>query len=340
MRDTTPALPTELQVEITGSCNLACPMCLVRYRPALNRAQGSMPFELFRRVADALPDLQVITLQGLGEPLLAPALFDMVEYASGRHARMGFNTNGTLLTREVSERLVRAGLAWLHVSLDGATAATYEGIRDGASYDRVRRNVADLVDVKRRLGTESPRLSLVLVAMRRNIGELPDVVRLAASWGVEQLWVQNLSHSFADTDPSGSYQEIRRFAEEQALWSGEGLEAAGLFGEAAVLADELGLRLRLPRLPGAGPPGPAEPAVPHRPPGCDWPWRSAYITHRGRVQPCCMVMGSDRLYLGDLAEQEFPVIWSGAPYQAFRAGLLDGKPNPVCQGCSVYRGTF
>jgi radical SAM protein with 4Fe4S-binding SPASM domain len=334
-----PELPTELQVEVTGSCNLACPMCLVRYRPALSRRQGSMPFELFRRAADALPGLRRITLQGLGEPLLAPELFRMVDYAAGRGVAMGFNTNGTLLTGEVAERLVAGGLAWLHVSLDGATPTTYEAIRDGSSFERVRRNVAGLVAAKRALGSETPRLSVVFVAMRRNIAELPAMVQLAADWNLERLWVQNLSHSFSDTSPEGTYRQIRDFAAAEALWSGEDRQQAeALFAQARRLADRLGVPLRLPRLSADHPGAPRrEPGSP----GCDWPWRSAYVTHEGRVQPCCMVMGSERAVLGDLRESGFPEVWSSPGYQSFRAGLLtDDAPPEVCRGCSAFRGVF
>ena len=52
--------------------------------------------------------------------------------SASRGIRVGFNTNATLLTRARAERLVVAGLDWLCISLDGATAATYESIRDGA----------------------------------------------------------------------------------------------------------------------------------------------------------------------------------------------------------------
>lgn len=31
-RPPVPPLPRELQIEVTGACNLACRMCLVRYR--------------------------------------------------------------------------------------------------------------------------------------------------------------------------------------------------------------------------------------------------------------------------------------------------------------------
>ncbi|HEX2032099.1 MAG TPA: radical SAM protein [Actinomycetota bacterium] len=332
-----PALPRHVQFEVTGACNLRCRMCLVRYQPPINKIQGSLPFELFRRVVDAIPGLRKITLQGLGEPLLAPDLFAMIEYVKPRGIRMGFNTNATLLTRDRAERLVDGQLSWLHFSLDGATASTFEGVRDGASFDRVRRNIEGLVEVMRERGTRTPRLELVFVAMRRNVHELADVVRLAGAWGIGKVWVQNLSHSFSDTEPAGRFSEIRSFAAAEALWNGNGHGdggAARAFAEARHAAEEVGVTLRLPeREEGAGPRQEGEP-------GCWWPFGETYITHDGKVLPCCMVMGPERATLGDLNVEDFPSIWHGPAYRDFRRALLSARPPEVCEGCSLYRGVF
>ena len=331
---TAPPLPRELQVEVTAACNLRCRMCLVRYRPPLDRADGCLSFERFREIVDALPELHTLTLQGLGEPLLAPDLFRMVAYAAARGVRAGFNTNATLLTRRVAERLVDAGLDWLCVSLDGATAATYEAIREGARFARVARNVRSLVRVMRERHATRPALSLVFVAMRRNVAELPALVALAAEWGVPTVRVQNLSHSFSDTDPFGAYREIREFAAGEALWQTPDAAAQAAFAEAARAATALGVMLRLPRL--EEPPAPR----PAGTPGCDWPWRSAYVRHDGRVQPCCMLMGGDRAILGDATRAGLASVWRGDGYGAFRAALTSPIPPDVCAGCAMYRGVF
>ncbi len=329
-----PPLPREIQLEVTGSCNLACKMCLVRYRPKLGKREGAMCFHTFKRIVDDLPHLEQITLQDLGEPLLAPDLFQMIEHASTRGIRMGFNTNGTLLTSERARKLVAAGLEWLHVSLDGATAETYEGIRSGSSFERVSANVEGLVEVMRELGAERPRLLLVFVAMRRNLHELPALIRLASDWGICRVWVQNLSHSFSDTEPAGAYAEIREFASVEALWADGDDGHREAFAAAAELADQLGVELRLPRL--------EEPGVERFPgtPGCSWPFESAYVTHDAKVQPCCMVMGADRAVLGDAERQGFDVVWRGPEYRRFRAALLTDEPPAVCVGCSLYRRLF
>jgi radical SAM protein with 4Fe4S-binding SPASM domain len=328
-----PPLPREVQVEVTGACNLRCRMCLVRYRPPLDRATASLGLPAFREIVDALPALSKITVQGLGEPLLAPDLFAMIEYAAARGIRVGFNTNGTLLTRGTAERLVDAGLDWLHVSMDGATAETYEAIRDGASFEKVCRNVAGLAALLRERAAARPTVMLVFVAMRRNVHELPALVRLAASWGVRAVRVQNLSHSFSDADGDPAYRDIGSFTASEALWSATDERANAILAEARRIAAAEGIALRLPE---RGVDGPRAEGAP----GCDWPWRSAYVRHDGRVQPCCMLMGEDRAILGDVREGGFAAVWRGARYDGFRAALLTASPPEVCRGCSMYRGVF
>ena len=325
-------LPRKLQVEVTGSCNLRCRMCLVRYRPAIPKRAGALALEDYKALVDELPGLEELILQGLGEPLLSPHLFEMIEFARARGIEVGFNTNATLLTRPKARRLVDLDVAWLAISLDGASAAAYEDVRHGARYERVRANVEGLL-AERRDGR--PHVKLVFVAMRRNVAELPALVELADEWGVEEVSVQNLSHSFSDTDPAGDYAEIRAYAEREALWNGAGSpEAEAAFAEARALADRVGVTLRVPRLD--------EPARLRAPGdrGCEWPWDGAYVTHEGRVQPCCMVMGSDRATLGDLRTQRFTDVWNGERYAEFRRRLTSADPPAVCAGCSAYRHVF
>jgi radical SAM protein with 4Fe4S-binding SPASM domain len=315
-------------------------MCLVSYRPVPNRTEGSMDLATFRAIVDDLPELESIQLQGLGEPLLAPDLFAMIAHAAERGVRVGFNTNAMLLTAARGERLIRAGLDWLHISIDGATAATYEAIRGGASFDRVCANVSAFVETKRRLGATNPTLELVFVAMRRNIAELPDLVRMAAGWGIDRIHVQNLSHSFEDTEGLTGYREIQRYTLAEALWSArDRSRALEAIDHARAEATRLGVHLRVPRLT-----GPESSDVtrlrPPGTPGCSWPWEQTYVHHDGRVQPCCMIMGSDRAVLGDARTDGFEAVWAGEAYARFREQLMSGEPPEVCAGCSLYRGVF
>ncbi|AEV82996.1 coenzyme PQQ synthesis protein E [Actinoplanes sp. SE50] len=324
----TPPLPAHLQVEVTSACNLRCTMCLVRYRPPVNKLAGAMRPELFHALVAELP-LRQLTLQGLGEPLLSPYLPEMIASAVRRGVRVGFNTNGTLLSRRRADELVASRVDWLHVSLDGAGPAVYEAIREGAHFDTVIANLAGLVAAKRAAGSATPWIRVVFVAMRDNVAELPALVRLLAGIGVNELRVQNLSHSFDDA--TADYTEIRDFTAAQALWTGADLDRArAAFAEASAAARDSDLNLRLPHLDEREATGG----------GCTWPWDAAYVTSTGVVQPCCMVMGDDRVSLGDLNTASFTEIWHGEPYRDFRRRLNSAEPPDVCRGCSLYRHTF
>jgi MoaA/NifB/PqqE/SkfB family radical SAM enzyme len=98
-------------------CNLACEYC--------NEFDDfSKPValeEMFRRI-DKLAELgtSVITISG-GEPLLHPELDDIIRRIRKNGMVAGLITNGYLLVAERIERLNRAGLEWLQISIDNVT---------------------------------------------------------------------------------------------------------------------------------------------------------------------------------------------------------------------------
>jgi radical SAM protein with 4Fe4S-binding SPASM domain len=330
-------LPRFLQVEPVGQCNLRCRMC-----PILFRQDGPpygppafMDFDLFTRLLDGFPDLEELQLQGLGEPMMHPRFFDMVELAAARGIKTSTNTNLTLLNAKRAERCVTSGLGELHASIDGATAETYERIRVRAHFDRILANLERLMDERRRRGSATPRVRLVAVAMRQNLPEFPDLVRLAHRLGIEAVFVQHLCHDFGESSLPAHYRPMRDFVDDQTLLHVDPEEIRAVFTEARAVAKELGVDLRLPptrpRVHPPGTPGPKR---------CDWPWRGAYVSYQGLAMPCCMVATPDRATLGNMAESGVDAVWNGPEYEAFRAALSSETPPEVCRSCSIYSGTF
>lgn len=124
--------------------------------------------------------------------MMHPRFFDMVAYAANKGIRVTTNSNGSLLNAQRAERCVTSGLDTLHISIDGTTAETYEAIRVGARFDRLLVNLETFVETRARLGSERPYLWLVLVIMRRNLHELPDLMHLAHRYTVRNVFVQHL----------------------------------------------------------------------------------------------------------------------------------------------------
>lgn len=331
--------PRFVQIEPVGECNLRCRMCPIAYRHD-GRPHGPpafMTFDAFRKLVDGFPEMEELQLQGLGEPLMHPRFFDMVRYAARRGVRVSTNSNLTLLTPERARLCVDNGLAALHASIDGATAATYEFIREGANFGKVLRNLDRLVAAKAQRSSATPELRIVMVVMKRNLHELPAIVALAHEHGVGSVFVQHLCHDYGERGLPAAYRTMRDFFAAESLLDADAAQVAASFRDARGLAEALHIDLRLP---------PLTPAEPRRGNGqssglrCDWPWRGAYLSFRGEAMPCCMVSTPDRAKLGHMAQAGVDAVWNGAAYQDFRAALASDHPPEVCRGCALYNGTF
>jgi radical SAM protein with 4Fe4S-binding SPASM domain len=294
-----------------------------------------MPFETFVKLLDQFPDAEELQLQGLGEPMMHPRFFDMVAHAAGRGLRVSTNTNLTLLNSERAERCITSGLAALHISLDGATAETYERIRVRAHFSRVLGNLQLLVTTREKLGSSLPTLRMVVVAMRQNLHEFPALVRLAHRFGICQVFVQHLCHEYGEANLPPQYLPMRTFVQRETLLGEDTSRIERYFDETRRVAEELGITVRLPsvrpRLHPAGMTGQER---------CSWPWRGAYLDFQGRALPCCMVSTADRIQLGNMVDSGAQPVWNGEPYQEFRNELASETPPEVCRSCSIYWGTF
>jgi radical SAM protein with 4Fe4S-binding SPASM domain len=306
-------------------------MCPVRYREVTN---AYMAWDEFRGIVDQLPALAELHLQGLGEPLLHPRFFDMVEYAVARGVAVSVNTNLTLLTPAKAERAATCGLEAIYVSVDGATPETYERIRVDARFDRLERNMLRLLEALARHGSAT-RVQVTAVAMRENLHELADLVALTARWGLSTLSVQHLCHDFGESTLPARYAPMREFVADQTLVDHDPARVAHAFDAARAAAKEHGVALRLPRVT----PKQHAPGTPGRS-RCDWPWRGPYVAYDGTAMPCCMVATPDRASLGNVVREGVDTIWNGAAYEDFRARLDSDDPPEICKSCSVYAHVF
>jgi MoaA/NifB/PqqE/SkfB family radical SAM enzyme len=298
-----------------------------------------MDFDLYCRIIDQFTNIQTLHLQGLGEPMLHPRFFDMVRYAVGKDIRVTTNTNLTTLNPKRALLAVTSGLDTLHFSIDGTTAATYERIRVNAHFDKVIANLENLVNTKARLGSALPHLHMVMVIMRQNLAELPDLVRIAKQYGAEEVFAQQLSHDFGDPAFHKNFQPLNDYVKEQSLLYEDPERIEHYFGEARAIAKELGVTLRLP--------SPRPKPYPAEMPGrdrCDWPWTSAYISFQGYAMPCCIASTPEVIELGLINSDNFEEIWNGPAYNQFReqlaSGGTTGAPPEICRSCSIYNGMF
>jgi MoaA/NifB/PqqE/SkfB family radical SAM enzyme len=133
-----PQRPIVAQIIPTRRCNLSCAYC-----NEFDRSSAPVPIGVLRERIDRLVDLGtgVITLSG-GEPLLHPAVDEIVRHVRLRGAIATLITNGYLLTLAMIERLNAAGLDSMQISIDNVAP------------DDVSKKSLDLLDRKLQLLAE------------------------------------------------------------------------------------------------------------------------------------------------------------------------------------------
>jgi MoaA/NifB/PqqE/SkfB family radical SAM enzyme len=181
----------KVYLEPTSRCNLSCRTCI---RNAWMEPQGDMSPATWQRVLtslEALPSRPQGIFGGFGEPLAHPDILSMVEQVKPLASSVELITNGMLLTEAVARHLIKMDLDMLWISVDGATAENLADVRIGAALHTIFENI-ERIAILRHETTRKPEIGISFVAMRRNIGDLPALLRMGPRLGVSRFMITNV----------------------------------------------------------------------------------------------------------------------------------------------------
>jgi len=353
------SFPRLVQVGTNWTCNLQCSFCRLPrpWTQAEIRRRSRDQLQLSERVLETvrrlLPYAETMTLTPLGEPLMWPGLKDFLDY----YQRLGsgnlaLTSNGMLLGEGMAERLVRARLHDLYLSIDSNDPEVYASMRVGGDLRKVEAGVRRVREWKDKLASPWPLMTINATFMARNIGQLPAMVDWARGLGAAALSVQlmEIENPEQEREFLGLHPERARAAVAQALARGLELGFPVLPHPAILnLIEALGTR--------AAPIGPeyaaASPILPEglrhgaqagpegervvNDPGagngktliekCAFPWHNLLIDTDGDARPCCWADVS----WGNLNELPFEEIWNGPTARAMRAAFIRNAIPPSCR---------
>jgi MoaA/NifB/PqqE/SkfB family radical SAM enzyme len=363
----------KVYVEPTNRCNLACRTCI---RNAWEEPLGDMSEKTFGRVLQGLQafdPMPTVFFGGFGEPLAHPRILEMVERVKALGTpKIELITNGCLLSRETSRRLIEAGLDTLWVSLDGIRPESYSDIRLGALLPEVLENLRVFKETRRdlqlarlspaererfeagirgrhdswRLPEPSPDIGIAFVAMKRNIADLSELVAETYKLGARRFVVSNVVPYTEKLITEILYEDSLGIAPLPTLWH----DALRLPPMDVNEATRKPLRAVINGRHQAGLVGADASGITRRCPFVEA--GSTSITSEGGVSPCLPLMHAhdeflfrrkrriERWAIGNLNDRDLTNVWADPEYVAFRKRVqdFDFAPCLACGGCGMSEG--
>lgn len=297
--------PKRIILELTNKCNLRCIMC----------AQNHVAFDktflnmgMVKKLSNFFESADEVTLFGYGEPLLNKEFPEILEFVSQyKNLKTYLLTNGTVLSK-YAEMIVKKQLTYLSISIDGGTEDTYKKIRRGGNINNILNALQLIKDLKVQYDTKSPYLRFIFVAMKDNIGELPQLLDLAHEHGVNEIKVEYLvAHTPELVQQSLFYHR----------------ELLSYFKEAEQKAKVSNVTLTLPPLIGKDTVGDKL----HR--DCNAPFDTFFLSSNGDVRAC---MISNEIF-GNINNDMAEDIWHGDKMADFRDRILSSNQPKDCRTC-------
>lgn len=357
--------PLKLELFLTHRCNMGCIHCT---NSASTKSEELRQLELdsktwLRVVREGL-DLGVRRwrIVGGGEPLLRKDLVMEISRLIKKHPtenHLEIHSNGTLFSSHVIQEIVRLGVDLTVVSLDGADEGTHDTIRSTkGSFKRIKRCLDLFRDAKRKQGVTLPSIKLNTIVCNLNYRQLPGMVNLGHSLGIDGLAffpvliyeeTRNSSHLIGlDAEARAALKHMIPKAKKSAIEHGLQIDLSPLEDE--IYKPQIAVEGAPPRS------RPEQTIRPHRAqprkllrvlesmlPGsrrrrfmkqrCYEPWYVMVIDPEGNVAPCCPAGMGDKST--NVKNMDLKEAWTSRYFQMVRKYVLEDMPLDICEVCPI-----
>lgn len=268
-----------------------------------------IPREKCLEIIDDCAEMGVKAIQftGGGEPTVHPHHHEIFRHAIDRGLQTSLVTHGVLLRPEVIETLMQS--AWVRVSIDAGTPASYSAIRrvSEGQFHRAIANVRALCEARDRTGS-SIVIGFGFVVTHENWREVVDAARIAKSLGVDSFRISAVFQPENDRYFTDFYDEASALCKEAEQLSEGRFRVVNSFGNR--LAD---LRQGAPDYG-----------------RCLYMEFTTYIAGTLQVFTCCGQSYNERGLIGSIENQRFKDFWLSEEKQAFFKSF-DARGCAKCQ---------
>lgn len=182
-------LPISGTFELTPLCNMNCKMCYVRKSKEEQEEEGSLlkTVDWIKIAKEAVDQGLLYLLITGGEPFLYPGVLELLEELNKLGLVISLNTNGTLITEEVVERLTKFPPVKINITLYGASNETYSKLcQNPNGFDQVMNAIHLLKD-------KGFNIKLNCSVTPYNKQDLPEMIKIAER---ENLIIETAGYMF------------------------------------------------------------------------------------------------------------------------------------------------
>lgn len=154
--------PLLVDLELASICSLKCPMCYTITEDFKKNVNTKlMDFNLFQRVINEIGGkVPALRLSLRGEATLHPKFVQCIEHAKNKGIKeVSTLTHGGKLKPEFVEKIIKAGIDWITISVDGV-GETYEKIRKPIKFAEILENIKGIWAYKQKHSLRRPVLKV------------------------------------------------------------------------------------------------------------------------------------------------------------------------------------
>lgn len=182
--------PTSIHFSITSKCNLKCKQCDIWRNQQTKEVSTE---EIKKAISDLKEWVGPFTLNiSGGEPFMRKDIFEIIEYSTKKGVEVSITTNGSLINKNMADRILESGLKNLNVSLDGIKHQTHDYIRNQKGcFEKVMKTISYTNQPDRKLC-----LVIATIFMGYNLKEIIPLVRWVEEKKLNGIILQPLYNNF------------------------------------------------------------------------------------------------------------------------------------------------
>ncbi len=298
-------LPRIIAFEPISTCPLNCEFCMLRdLRTFEKRRKVRMSFKEFKRIIDDTASFCTNIEFSGGEPILNNDIFKMLKYCHEKNITTVLATNAQLLNKEKIKQLLQSPPNHVLLALESPDRKTYEKIRHLGNFERLNKNIHELISQKKKTGQFYPLITLQMVLTKVNQYQ-------------EKYYHQIVSDLGAD------FSSVKAFG----IWP-EGSPEYFEKMEKEYIVDKKDNPISRHYLDNKGK------VVYKKLKKGDCPLtQTAYIGSGGEVYPCWYIL-AQKFSPGNAVDNNFIDIWNSKTYKNFRKKMVEGAAYPgLCEKC-------